>query len=131
MSMLPSRMTGGRISRLKVSANSPNIRWLNTFTCLRTRILQQPTPMSLSQNSLIKRFFSETGALFVAGLDMEPSLLYEAGVRTTTYRETAPCPYVRPYQMLGSGSKGNFSRPAPRKPPRDEPQPSSSRSRGG
>ncbi len=44
----------------------------------------------------------------MAGMDMEPSLWYEAGAKTTTCRETAPCPYVRPYQMPGSGFKGGL-----------------------
>ncbi len=69
---------------------------------------------SLLQNSPIRRFFFGNGRFFlIGGLDMEPSLWYGAGVTATTYGETAPCPCDHPYQMPGSGFKGNFSRPSP------------------
>ncbi len=70
--------------------------------------------VSLLQNSPIRRFFFGNGRFFlIGGLDMEPSLWYGAGVTATTYGETAPCPCDHPYQMPGSGFKGNFSRPSP------------------
>ena len=60
-------------------------------------------------------FFGNGRFFLTGGLDMEPSLWYESGVKTTTYGETAPCPYVRVYQMPGGTFKGNFFPPSPRR----------------
>ncbi len=58
-------------------------------------------------------FFGNGRFFLIAGMDMEPSLWYEAGAKTTTCRETAPCPCVRVHQMPGGTSRGNFRRPSP------------------
>jgi len=44
---------------------------------------------------------------------MEPSLRYDEGVRATTCRETAPCPWAGPYRTPGTASGENLSLPPP------------------
>ena len=46
---------------------------------------------------------------------MEPSIRYAEGDESTTYGETAPCPWESSYQTPGTVSRGNFSRSWPRR----------------